>query len=479
MDRDAVASFIEIAYKPYTEKFDYFDQVVAVFTDEPSLMMHHGGASEPYDQLAWAPGFEELFEEMHGYSITHKLHYMFGGKSEEARIVRTNYFQTVAKMVSENFFGQINDFCVEHGSQLGGHMFSEENVNQAPLYGDLMLCYREMGMPGVDILNIKRDNYFPAEAMTVKTAASISRITDKENITMVELCALDIDGTTYFSEEEKILLWNVINYILFNGGNHINAYVDINVMGKQKPTVLNYYSRLAYFSRNAEWDGDIALYDPTTTFQSYTMASGSDEQYWPDDMHVSRTIASDLWNKGLDFLKIDNTFILEAEIKDGTLTNGHASFKSVIMPHVEVLPLNVLKKLLAFKEAGGDVYFVNGVPYLADRFEDNGELKSLAAKLSSCSPSQAVSDIRSKYSYELKIKRASSNLYVSKYDLGGEESYWLLNKLNSNKTYTATYEGAKGFEIYDPLTGEITYIKGDTLDLTIPKYCALIVVVKK
>ena len=149
------------------------------------------------------------------------------------------------------------------------------------------------------------------------------------------------------------------------------------------------------------------------------------------------------------------------------------------MPHVEVLPLNVLKKLLAFKEAGGDVYFVNGVPYLADRFEDNGELKSLAAKLSSCSPSQATSDIRSKYSYELKIKRASSNLYVSKYDLGGEEAYWLLNKLNSNKTYTATYEGAKGFEIYDPLTGEITYIKGDTLELTIPKYCALIVVVKK
>ena len=149
------------------------------------------------------------------------------------------------------------------------------------------------------------------------------------------------------------------------------------------------------------------------------------------------------------------------------------------MPHIEVIPLEVLEKLLAFKEAGGDVYFVNGVPYLADSFEDNIEVKTLASKLTSCSPTQATSDIRSKYKYDLVVSRSSSNLYMSRYNLGGDEAYWLLNKMSTNKTYSATYKGAKGFEIYDPLTGEITYVEGETLEFEIVRNCALIITVKK
>lgn len=486
MDKNAVASFINIAYKPYTEKFNYFDQMVAVFTDEPSLMMSHNGASDPYDQLAWAPGFEDLFEEMHGYSITHKLHFMFGGKTDEARIVRTNYYQTVAKMVSEYFFGQINDFCVEHGSQLSGHMFAEESVNQSALYGDLMLCYRQMGMPGVDILNLKDSAYLNAngcEAMTVKTAASVSRITDKENVTMVELCALDLPNTSTYGEEEQRIIWNTLNMIFFNGANHINSYVDIDAMrysrvNNNKQHFVDYFARLAYFSRNAEWDGDIALYNPMATFQSYTMASGSDEQYWPNDMHLSNSIAMKLWANQQDFLRIDDVFMSEAQVVDGRLTNGHASFSAVVLPHVEVMPLETLKKLDELKKAGGSVYFVNGVPTLPDSFEDMEEFKALASTFTSTTESAATVDLKENFSYELKINRASSGLYVSRYELGGEDTYWVLNRTPRDRSYKASCEGAKGFDIYDPVTGEISHVAGDSLEISLRENCALLITVK-
>jgi hypothetical protein len=483
MDKDAVAKFIEIGYKPYTENFFYMDQVVAIFTDEPALAEKHNGASEPYDQLAWAPGFEELFEEMHGYSILHKLHHMFGGTSDEAKIVRVNYRQTVAKMVSENYFKQINDFCVEHGTLLSGHMLGEGGITSHTLfYGDLMACYREMGIPGVDITSVKGDLYHSVEwnkGMVVKTAASVSRITDKSNVTMVELCALDLENTKNFNSEEQAILWKALNSIYFNGGNHINSYVNIDEVGRNKKYFVNYFSRLGYFSQNAEWDGELAIYYPISTMQAYAMAAGSEEQAWPEHKDLSNKIAMQLWENQLDFLRVDDRFILEAEIKNGCLTNGYASFKAVILPNVEIMSLKTLKKLDEFKEAGGKVYFVDALPTLADRFEDIEDFGALAGKFEKISFTSAMKDIKENFSYNLKLSRPSTTVSISKYRLDGDEAYWFLNDGSVARKHKLSYDEAKGFEVYDPLTGEIEYVEGSELTVNVNQYCALIIIVKK
>ncbi len=494
MDKNAVAKFIEVAYKPYVEKFNYLDKAVAVFTDEPSLIENHDGSSNPYAQLSWAPGFEELFEEMHGYSITHKLHYMFENYSDEARIVRTNYRQTVAKMVSENFFGQINDFCVENGTLLGGHLFMEEAINSTPFYGDIMLCYRQMGLLGVDILLGDPSSFYgsrSSQAMSIKNAASISRITDKENLTMIELCILDLIGPSALNEEQQEILWNAMNLIYFFGGNFINSYVNIDATKSNKQHFVDYFARLGYISQSAEWDGDIALYNPIATHQSYTMASGADNLYEQKDLTLGNDIAHKLWDSQLDFLRIDDTFIHEAEIKNGALTNGYASFTQIIIPHAEVMSLKSLQKLYEFQQAGGKVYFANGVPYLADRFEDMDALKELASQFtptlcdSSISVDEMISEIKKYDNFNLtvKTKRSSSAVCLSKYTLNGEETYWIYNESMIDNKFKLVYDGEiKGFEIYDPLTGEIEYVEyteGSEFEIDFNKRCAKFVVIKK
>ena len=489
MDKDAVAKYIEVAYKPYTEKFNYLDKAVAIFTDEPSLVELHNGASAPYAQLAWAPGFEELFEEMHGYSITHKLHYMFEDYSDEARIVRTNYRQTVAKMVSENYFGQINDFCVEHGTLLGGHLFCEEFINSTLLYGDIMLCYRKMGLTGVDILGIDSTSFYGQssnQAMSIKTAASISRITDIENLTMVEFCPMDLIGPSQLVDEQPEVLWNALNLIHFFGANFVTSYFNIDVTKEYKQNFVDYFARLGYISRNSEWDGNIALFAPTATFQSYTMACGADNQYNPPEETLGNNIAMKLWDSQLDFLRIDDTFIQEAEIKDGALTNGYASFNQIILPHVEVMSLETLQKLYEFKQAGGKVYFVNSVPYLADSFDDMEELQTLASEFTAvtCESSvvldQLISEIKENSNHNLILKKSTTGVCMSRYLLNGEETYWIYNEGMLDRTYKFSYDGeVKGYEIYDPLTGEIEYIDGSELELDFHKRCAKFVVIKK
>lgn len=480
MDKDAVAKFIEVAYKPYAEHFNYFDKVFAVFTDEPSLVE---SSSIEETQLAWAPGFEEKFQQMHGYSISNKLHYMFEGTSDEARIVRTNYRQTVGQMVAENYYGQINQFCVENGTLLSGHMLGEESLKNTYMYGDLMLCYRYMGMPAVDCLWLDKDSFFGPnsnEGVSIKTCSSIARITDKRNLTMVEICFVNPEKESIiYTAADQTTLWRALNFIYFFGGNYINSYVDIeNKTPDIYERIVDYTSRLGYVSQNAEWDGEIAVYYTNSTVQSITFASGANtSQKFPN---TTNRLATKLWEAQVDFLRVDDIFLSEAQVKNGTLTNGYATFKTIIIPGAEVMSLQSLKKIQQFKNAGGKVIFVDSVPSLPDDIDDISEFKTLASKFSSTSLDNAVKTIKNDCKYAFSTKKTTTSLYLTKYSLDGEEAYWIFNDYVMKRNIDFVYDGTvKGYEIYDPLTGEIEYVEGEALKLSIEKYCTKIVVVKK
>lgn len=88
---------------------------------------------------------------MHGYSVADKYHLIFTGDSDEAKIVRVNYRETVAEILSKTYFGALREFCEANGSKSSGHCLLEESMNyHAHYYGNLMQCLREMSIPGVD-----------------------------------------------------------------------------------------------------------------------------------------------------------------------------------------------------------------------------------------------------------------------------------------------------------------------------------------
>ena len=305
-------------------------------------------------------------------------------------------------------------------------------------------------------------------------------MTDKKNVTMVELCAMDIPDTLEaWAGEGKETFLNALNLIYFHGGNHINSYVNINRLCDYKKPTVDYFARLGYFSQNAEWDGEIAFYNPTATHQSYHMAIGSEELIWPDNLNLCNRIGAEVWASRLDFLKVDDVFLSEAVVKDGTLTNGHATFTSIILPQPEVMPLESLKKICEFKKAGGRVYFIDGTPYLPDRLEDIKEFRALASEFEAIKFDDAITAIKNECKYPLTLKDDSQQVHMSKYVFEGESAYWLYNTTPTDMTYEFSTNGkAKGFEIYDPTTGEINYIEGSDLTLPLNKLCAKIVVIK-
>ena len=481
MDKNAVRAFINNTYKPYSEKFEYFDQVVGIFTDEPSLMevyQHTGSKVHEFAQLSWCKGFDEKFEQMHGYSISDKLHLIFTSDSDEAKIVRINYRQTVAEMVAESYFSQIAQFCESHGTALSGHTLLEETIPyHAHYYGDLMKCLRKMTIPGVDSLSGYTNSFMNEDwpiFMAVKYATSATTLEGKERLTMVELCATDFKVFPTPSSEKR-QIWNTMNIMFFEGITTINAYLPIDQAASDIKGMTDYFGRLSYMSRHAAWDGDIALYYPINTFQAYSKPSRTATLGAPSSNTISK-VARAIYNAQLDFTVADNEFILEAEIKNGTLTNGNVSFKAICMPSIEAMPLEVLQKLINFEKAGGSVIWIDSVPAIPDSIADIPSFRELTEDLRAVDLSVAVSILKNTCGYNLSV--SSSNVMIGKYSLDNSTMYWVYNYSDKSNTVTINKNYANGYDVYDPVTGAIDAKPKGSLTVELGAGNAKLIVVK-
>lgn len=483
MDASAVDEFINNTYKQYAELFTYFDQTVGVFTDEPSLMEVYQNTSDTfkYSQLATVDGFEEKFEEMHGYSIADKYHLIFTGDSDEAKIVRVNYRETVAELISKNYFAKLREFCEANGTKSSGHCLLEESMAyHAYYYGNLMQCLREMSIPGCDGLSMKTDSFMNegwSIFMACKYASGAANLKGNR-MTMMELCAVDLPSDREYNDEEYRNFKTSLSDIMFCGVTDIHSYVGTGMFKSHATELIDYLARISYMSKSAVWDGEVGLYYPIATMQAYTKPSYNAALGSPENGPQMGTVAKTLYKNQLDFTVVDDIFIREATVENGKLTNGKISFSVIMMPQVEVIPLDVMQKLDEFTKGGGKVIWIDRTPDLADKTSETDAVKSLVAGVETVNVDKAVEIAKSSVDYGLKIEKATSTLYVGKYMLEDAPMYWLVNNHDLEKNLTVSYEGAKGFDIYDPETGKITSVSGDTAEVTVGVASTAFVIVR-
>lgn len=480
MNKDAVGEFVNNTYKAYADNFKYFSESGAVFTDEPSLMeiyQHTGEKVFKYAQLAWTEEFCDKFEQMHGYRFEKKLHLIFEGDTDEAKIVRINYRQTVAELVAMNYFRQLSDFCEAHGTRSSGHMLLEEALSfHAFYYGDLMRCQREMTSPGVDSLNgVCHSFMYPGWSThtAVKVVTSVATITDKDRLSMVEFCAVDLPEFNDSSADE---IWKTASVMYFSGLTQLNGYFPFDLERRHRPNFGDYIGRIAYISKNSVWNGEVGLYYPINSHQAYTKPSFSAKRTAPEGASRIDFVSIELYKNRMDYTIVDNIFINEAKIENGTLTNGHASFKAICVPNAEAMPLSVLKKLIDFEKNGGKVVWIDRVPHLSDKLSELNELRSLTSALKVSTLEDAMKAVKAACSYPNDIESDASDLLVGKYTLDGAEMYWLFNKGNEDITVKIN-DGAHTYDVYDPFTGEIASVNAES-DVQISKFNTKFVVVK-
>ena len=151
---EPTARFLEVTHDAYAERLgsDLGQWFTATFTDEPSLM----GVfmrPQPYSVLPWASCLPVEFKRRRGYDIAPVLPALIVDGIPGAKSVRYDFWLTVGELVSESYFGQIQDWCGRHNVRSGGHLLCEESLlSHVPFYGDFFRCARRLDAPSIDCL---------------------------------------------------------------------------------------------------------------------------------------------------------------------------------------------------------------------------------------------------------------------------------------------------------------------------------------
>lgn len=485
MDKDAIAKFIRVTYDAYYENIpDFENKIDAFFTDEPCLIEGYIGGTHTYAPASWVTGFAERFQEMHGYDIMPLVHYLFTGDSVEARTVRLHYRQTVADLVGNSYFKQISDWCEAHGTKLSGHINNEEKIYEhVAYYGDLFATIKNMGYIGMDMLTSNLDTYLNGKwVMGPKYVGSIARVNGKSQTVMVEYCpVVDTPGGKYNSFEE---MRAVTNLMWMCGANYLNSYMQADSLDGRSQEYSDYIGRMGYLTSQAIHDARIGVYYPVETIQAYYKPLASLQTFYDSDRQISpiekdlKKLNLELWENQMDYDFIDGQSILDAGFRGKSMVIGGMEIDVMIMSRTEVLPLAVLEKLQAFEKLGGTVIWTGSAPQQGAAASEHAAVKAFGEKVQlSTDP---VGEAKAAIGEKMKLSADAAqlkNIFVSRNYLKDAPMYFVVNNNIDAVTLNISYEGAQGFDVYIPQTGEIKQMTAG--ELTVEGYSAVMIVVRK
>lgn len=169
-DREQMQYFIRVVYDGYCQGLEpeAFQYVTGFFSDEVGFLDGHG-VSMDQGGIPWCAEAEERMEVQFGE--TEKWLDLLFCEKEGFREVRSHYWEILTDILSESFYGAVNDWCEAHGKRYTAHLKGEENLFfQIPCSGSCFEQLKMINTPAVDALERYPGNhYYP------RIASSVSR----------------------------------------------------------------------------------------------------------------------------------------------------------------------------------------------------------------------------------------------------------------------------------------------------------------
>lgn len=366
---EPTARFIELTHAAYAAHLgdDLGKYFVATFTDEPSLMSMFMRPM-PYGVLPWAPNLPAEFRTRRGYDLAPHLVKLACDAAGAEMKVRYDFWLTVGELVSENFCGQIQRFCRQHGILSGGHLLCEESLAlHVPLYGDFFRCLRRLDAPSIDCLTS-----IPSEVpwFIARMASSAAELEGNE-ITMCETSDFvqryrppgDNRPPIKVTEAE---IRGTCNRLILGGINTITSYYSftgISVAGLRR--LNEWVGRCCMMLKGGRQVADVALLYPIESLWPHFPASRHNANDAPEALRVEsiwRNAADSLYRARRDFTYVDSRTLAEATVQDGRLVYKGLQWRVLVLPGADTLPLAAWENIATFWREGGVVIALDSRP---------------------------------------------------------------------------------------------------------------------
>ena len=371
-DADATRAFVEATHENYKRVLgDEFGKgVMAFFTDEPAFMTWHYPSCF-YVTLPWHRSMPGLFLQKYGYPIERALLAVMLGRGFDVAKLRCDYWEFVGDMTAENFFGTIQKWCGANELKSSGHLMDEEHLQQHVInYGSLFRVGRKMDWPGIDYLygtpTVMTDTSLIPVARLMASFADISGETE----TFTEFS----DTFSHHKDNVQIdMNWirASVNWHAAQGINNFTSYFNFDAFTDEQIRDLNaYVARIGLLIREGVRDSRVALFYPDAAIWA-AYNPNTNPHAWDDGeqtLRVNDAFAKTSWellHRQIDFDYIDESILIDGEIKNGKLLYNKRSYECLVLPAANVISDAAANKVKLLLDSGAGVIFVGDLPEIS------------------------------------------------------------------------------------------------------------------
>lgn len=466
LSKNAVTRFIELTHQGYANNITNFNQKVDLFySNEPNLMTtywQYDGSKAQYAYIPWEAGLPAQFNALNGYDLLSRLDALFEGSSTSSKTIRTHFYQTVAELFSTNYSGQIRDWCSKNGLLSGGHLLLEEYLAcHVIYYGDFIKAIRKFDVQGCDV-PVARQSISDWHYWMPKFISSASYLENKNEMITALIDQIIGFGLTDLSPAIADLK-RTVNMCFLMGINQFSSYMPyVDYTAPEFNDFTNYMARISLMMRGAQNEAPIAMYYPIETFQSnYIVSPNNHTAIVSKYGYLQATLdrmANDILSNGLDYNYVTADAILNASLNGNSVQVGSHMYSAIVMPRVEVIPLNVLKKLKSFSDAGVSIYWVDALPSLGTKNSEHTEVAAISTTLL-VNNAPLTDLLRLKDNgFSIKVTSSAGKIWMSRSTRDNKRIYYIINESPSEITITATTSKSQMVQIYNPVNGQITEI---------------------
>lgn len=277
------------------------------------------------------------------------------------------------------------------------------------------------------------------------------------------------------------------------------AYSEQNPWWIVMPDLAAYLQRMSFLMRQGNPKNDVALYLPNADAYAHFSAGKVHLIDVERDM-VGEKLMPEIFKSGYNLDFFDDEMLQKIGKSNGkNLTLGASDYPIVILPGIERIPLESLKKLDEFVKSGGILVATRRLPSIVPGIKataaEQQQIKEITQRLFTganakakfiADESQLGAALKSALQPDVAIAPANEDLHFVHRQTTDADVYFVANTSNTKQTVQATFRASGEPELWNAMNGTAASIApvsrnagNTTLALTFEPYQSHVVVFSK
>lgn len=481
-------------------------------------MMQAFGANRPYavfcDSLEvylsdWTPDFLEQFQQRRGYDLKPYLPALVTDIGPKTAGIRHDWGQTLTELLNERFLVPMRDWAKRNNTKfriqgygippatVSSNVYADLPEGEGPQWKTLRASRWASSASHLYGRNVTSSETWTWLHSPVFRATPLDVKAEADLHFLQGINQLIGHGWPYTPESAEYPGWR------FYAAGALN---DKNPWWIVMPDLAAYLQRVSFLMRQGQPANDVAFYLPNSDAWSGFTSGGHVHMIEALKEYIGPNIIPRILEAGynLDFFD-DEALKQIGRVENGALVLGENKYKVVILPNVERIPPESLKRLEAFARNGGKLVATRRLPTLAPGLRatnaENNQVREAVKRMfeNSGAPAHFVADENRELAAKLNsLLRPDVALSPAVAEIGfirrhteQAEIYFLANSSNLRQNVRATFRQAgqaSGMnpEWWDPFTGmastaesQIQEEGGVTVNLDLEPYGSRVLVFTK